>query len=426
MFLEFWSQASRDPEVWKATIAPYRRYQTIFAGLIQEGIDEGTLRPIDPRTGAQVIVSLAVGLFLQGLLDPQGADWKQVARDSFQSLVGGVAREGRMILVTGGTGHIGNVLVRELLAKGEKVRVLVLPGDNLSPLEGLDFERLEGDILDLKSLKRAFSGVSAVYHLAGMITIMPGKNEQLFQVNVQGTRNVVQACLEAGVQRLVYTSSIHAIARTPHGVVIDESVPFDPESTLGVYDRSKSMATLAVLDAVKQGLDAVIVCPTGVIGPYDFRHSEMGTLIYSCVNSKVQFCIQGAYDFVDVRDVARGMILACENGHKGESYILSGERITIKSVIDTVGEVTGTALACLNVPLWMARGVAFVAPTFYRLTRRKPHLTPYSLHTVTGNSVISREKARRELGYDPRSIRESIADTVRWFVESRKKAKSAE
>jgi dihydroflavonol-4-reductase len=189
-----------------------------------------------------------------------------------------------MNLVTGATGHIGNVLVRELLGRGEKVRAMIMPGEDISPMRGLDVELFEADVLDFQSLLKAFNGMEVVYHLAGIISILPGKNQLVQVVNVIGTRNVIEAARTTGVRRLVYTSSIHALSRVPHGVLIDESVPFDPEHAISSYDFSKASASLEVLKAVKGGMDAVIACPTGVIGPYDFRRSEMGQLILDAPN----------------------------------------------------------------------------------------------------------------------------------------------
>jgi dihydroflavonol-4-reductase len=320
-----------------------------------------------------------------------------------------------MILVTGATGHIGNVLVRDLLARGEQVRALVLPGEDLTPLDGLKLEVVVGDVLDRDALQKAFEGVSLAYHLAGIISIMPGVNEMVQRVNVQGTRNVLEAARLASVKRLVYTSSIHALARVPHGTTIDESIPFDPDNPVGEYDRSKAQATLAVLEAVQDGLDAVIVCPTGVIGPNDYRGSEMGKLIEECAESKPQLYVEGAYDFVDVRDVSRGLTLAGEKGQAGEVYILSGERITVQGMLDLVEHVTGKHLKRFKIPMWLARFITHFTPTYYRLTRQTPRFTPYSLETISSNSEISHAKAHQELGYQPRTLRQSVADTVDWL-----------
>ncbi len=228
-----------------------------------------------------------------------------------------------MNLVTGATGHIGNVLVRLLLERGEKVRAMIMPGEDPAPLNGLDVEIIEADVLDYQSLLKAFDRMDVVYHLAGIISILPGKDHMLQAVNVIGTRNVIQAARSSGVRRLVYTSSIHALKRVPEGVLIDESVPFDIEHAISSYDSSKASASLEILNAVDHGMDAVIVCPTGVIGPYDFRRSEMGQLILDCVEQKPMLYVDGAYDFVDVRDVAQGLILAGDKGRCwGKLYLV--------------------------------------------------------------------------------------------------------
>jgi dihydroflavonol-4-reductase len=323
-----------------------------------------------------------------------------------------------MFLVTGATGHIGNVLVRELLDENYKVRGLVLPGEDRNALSGLGVEIVEGDILDSSSLEKAFSDVEGVFHLAGLISIMPGKSELIRKVNVDGTKNVIEAAKKAGVHRMLYTSSIHAIKRAPHGVTIDETIPFDVHNTCGEYDRSKAEATLAVLDAAQAGFDAVVVCPTGVLGPFDYRLSEMGNLIRDWMNSGVNFLIDGVYDFVDVRDVARGMISAYHEGTSGGTYILSGERISLVRLWAYVQEITHRNGVCVNLPCSLAKFFTRFTPAFYNLTRQKPRLTAYSIETVMSNSVISSAKAHRELGYSPRSLSESIRDTVNWWAEN--------
>lgn len=323
-----------------------------------------------------------------------------------------------MNLVTGATGHIGNVLVRALLDRGERVRALILPGEDTTPVEGLDIEKVEGDVLDFPALQAALRGVEHVFHLAGMISILPGRNPLLQLVNVVGTRNVIHAARNAGTRRLVYTSSIHALSRVPHGVKIDEQVPFDPDHAISAYDQSKAQASQEVQRAVGEGLDAVLVCPTGVIGPYDYRHSEMGQLIYDCARQKPQFYVDGAYDFVDVRDVAQGMIAARDRGKTGETYILSGELISVRGLLETVWKVTGQRFLRLRVPLALAHFAAHFTPLYYRLAHARPRLTPYSLATLASNADISHAKAQRELGFSPRPISEALADTVRWFRNS--------
>ncbi len=326
------------------------------------------------------------------------------------------------VFVTGATGHIGNVLVRKLLRRGARVRALILPGEEATPLDGLAVEKIEGDVLDSQVLQEALEGVDVIYHLAGVISILPGEDPLVWRVNVEGTRNVLAAARRAGVRRLVYTSSIHALKRVPHGVVIDESLPFDPGNPYGVYDRSKAAASLEVWRAAQEGLDTVIVCPTGVIGPYDYRRSEMGEVIRSALRGGVQPYVDGAYDFVDVRDVAEGVILAGERGRRGERYILSGQRISIRYLLETVREITGLRFPTVRVPMPLARLFARLGPLYSRWRGSKPRFTPYSIEVLQSNALISHAKATRELGYRPRPLFESLSDTVRWFLENARQA----
>jgi len=319
-----------------------------------------------------------------------------------------------MILVTGATGHVGNVLVRELLAQGQRVRAMVLPNDNCASLEGLDVEYVVGNVLDPASLDRAMDGVDVVYHLAGIISILPGAETLMRRVNVEGVRNTAQAALRAGVRRMVHISSIHAFQRMPHGICIDESIPFAPDSPAGTYDRTKAEGTLAVLEAVEQGLDAVIACPTGIIGPYDYLDSEMGNVIRNFARKRLHFLVKGAYDFVDVRDVAKGLTLAAEKGRAGETYILSGARIEIAQIKEVVQEFAGVHTPHIVAPMWVAELIARIAEPLYRLTHAIPKFTHYSLRTVQDNCNFSHTKAQTELGYTPRPLRESIADVLRW------------
>ena len=325
-----------------------------------------------------------------------------------------------MVVVTGATGHIGNVLVRKLVSRSERVRAVIPPFEDASCLDGLKVEIVEGDIRQIDSLIQAFKGSDVVYHLAGIISILSGKSELLYQVNVEGTRNVVEACLKTKVRRLVYTSSIHAVKEPPHGIVIDETFPFDPDNVLGDYAKSKAQATLEVLGGVEQGLDATIVCPTGVIGPYDYKISEMGQLIMDFIQRKLKAYVDGAYDFADVRDVATGLILAYEKGRTGESYILSGKQITVRDLLMMLQEITEVKAPSLKIPAWLARTVGKIAPLYYRLTNTEPLFTTYSIDVLASNSQISSAKARRELGYSTRPVKESVTDAVAWFRENSK------
>lgn len=323
-----------------------------------------------------------------------------------------------MIVVTGGTGHIGNVLVRELLNSGEKVRVVIPSFEDDSPLDGLEVEKVEGDVLDYTSLIRAFNGADIVYHLAGIVSITSAKKQLLYNVNINGTKNVIDACLECNVKRLVYTSSVHAFVEPPLGTPIVESTEIDPKKVTGDYAKTKATATLEVKKAIKQGLDAVIVHPSGVIGPYEYKLSNTGQMIIDYVNKKIPGCIEGAYDFVDVRDVASGIILACKNGINGDNYILSGERVTIDELFRMLESITKINSPTFKVPSWMAMVISPFMQAYSAIKKSKPIITPYSIHTLSSNSQISHEKAEKMLGYSHRPMINTIKDTVDWLASA--------
>ena len=324
-----------------------------------------------------------------------------------------------MIAITGATGHIGNVLVRELINRGNVVRVLVLPGDDQRPIAGLNVEVVEGDVTDPSSLKLAFEGVDIVFHLAGVVTIMPGMASVLERVNVGGVRNVIAACRTAGVRRLVYTSSIHAIAEPPHGTAIDEFQPFDPDRVLGDYARSKARATLSIIEVVRRGgLDAVICCPTGVIGPYDYIVSNIGQLIHYFASGYLKSYVNGAYDFVDVRDIANGIILAAEKGQPGQHYILSGEQVQVQELMQELANDIGCPAPAYRITAVIARTAGVLASVYYRIMRRRAVFTAYSIDVLRSNSKVSSIRARKELGFTSRPWKESIRDQVEWFRDN--------
>jgi dihydroflavonol-4-reductase len=174
------------------------------------------------------------------------------------------------------------------------------------------------------------------------------------------------------------------------------------------------------LHAADSGLEAVVACPTGVIGPFDFHGSMMGSLIHDAAVAKPTLYVDGAYDFVDVRDVAEGLISAAENGRRGESYILSGQKISVRYLLETIREITGRNFFQMKVPFDLAKFAALFTPTYYKLAHATPRFTPYSLEVQKSNSNISHAKATRQLGYSPRTLYESIKDTVKWFLEGRR------
>ena len=321
-----------------------------------------------------------------------------------------------MVLVTGAAGHVGNALVRELVADGEKVRALVMPGEDITGIRDLPIEMVEGDVLDPASVEpgggRGRGGLPPRRH---HLSIMPGRNSIVRQVNVVGTTIVARQARLAGVRRLVYVSSIHALARPPRGTPIDETVPFDPHNAAGEYDRTKAEASLVILDEVRRGLDAVIVCPTGIIGPFDYRGSAMGRQIRNWMRPGTHVVFDGHFDFVDVRDVARGMILACRNGRRGRPISCRGSGSPSPSSSPASRRSRDPPPRSSACPAWVATLASVLFTAVARVLHKSFQFTTYALETLRSNSLISAAKARRELGFiRARSRRPSLTPCSGW------------
>ena len=259
-------------------------------------------------------------------------------------------------LITGATGHVGANLVRALLEQKRDVRVLIHQRD--TSLEGLDVERVHGDVLNPNSLTAAFEGVDFVHHLVAKINIDGTQHDAMLRTNVEGTQNVVDACLHAGVRRLIHFSSIHALSYMPKSESIDESRALAITEEHLAYDRSKALAEEVVLAAVQQGLDAVILNPVGIIGPFDFEPSPMGELLLQLAHREMPGLVKAGFFWVDVRDVATASIAAEQRGRTGERYILHGEYGLVTSLAKQVQDVTGRRPPLFTAPLWLARLVA--------------------------------------------------------------------
>jgi dihydroflavonol-4-reductase len=320
------------------------------------------------------------------------------------------------VVVTGASGHIGANLVRALIDKGRPTRCLVHV--NCRALDGLDIEMVPGDISDADSLCRAFEGADVVYHLAACISLSMSDWSVLERVNVLGTRNVVEACRRTGVRRLVHFSSIHALVQEPMSVPVDESRPLVTSRRYPPYDRSKAAAELEVRRGIEKGLDAVIINPTAIIGPHDYQPSYFGEALLSLASRRLPALVTGGFDWVDVRDVVAGAMRAEETAPAGAGYLLSGHWVSMRDIAGMVTEITGVPTAKLVLPLWLARIGAPFIQAVSRLNGKRPLYTGVSLRALRSNRRISCEKAARDLGYEPRPFRETLADTLRWFEEN--------
>lgn len=326
----------------------------------------------------------------------------------------------RLYLVTGAYGHLGHTIVDELLARGENVRGLALPGDSIPAPVRRGLEIYQGDVCHPDSLAEFFHVDEpcemVVIHTAGIVSIASKFNQKVFDVNVVGTKNIVDMCRKTGVKRLIHVSSVHAIPEKAKGETVTEVSRFDYRKVEGLYAQTKAKATQIVLNAAASGLDAVVVHPSGILGPGDYGHGHLTQLVSDYLNGRLTACVKGGYDFVDVRDVAAGILAAVDKGRKGECYILSNRFYSVRELLDTLHEVTGRKKIKTVLPLWFAKGTAPLAETYYKILKQPPLYTRYSLYTLTGNGRFSHEKADRELGYTTRDMRDTLRDTAAFLI----------
>lgn len=331
----------------------------------------------------------------------------------------------QIYIITGANGFLGNNLVRALTQNSDnQVRALVSSLDRSDALQGLNCEIFAGDVTKPDTLKDIFNvpADAEVYviHCAAVVYIKSKPNPMVYQVNVLGTKHIVEKTLEIGA-KLVYVNSVHAIPEKPNGEVMTEVTDFDPKKVEGEYAKSKASAAAYVLEAVKnRGLNACIVHPSGIIGPYDFRISHLTQLIIDVATGCLKAGIKGGYDFVDVRDVVSGILSACAHGKAGECYILSGHCITVAELFQMIANATGQKPIKTFLPLWLAKATAPLSEIYYSIKKQPPLYTKYSLYTLESNANFSHAKADRELGYSSRPPQETIDDTVNWLKSAGK------
>lgn len=289
------------------------------------------------------------------------------------------------------------------------------PGSRSESLEGLDIEFISGSVLEEDDVARAVEGVNVVYHLAAKIDLRPKKDPMMYPINVDGTQKVVDACLSRGL-RLVHTSSHHALVREPLDEPLTEDKPLALDEKCE-YHRSKAIGETIVLDACERGLDAVIVNPGSMIGPYDYEPSIIGAVLIDIYFGRVPVLLHMLSDYVDVRDVADGMIAAAEKGRRGQRYLLTGEVVPVMDMVSLYGEVTGAKVPTRALPLWVGWVILPFALAGSAVTKKDPFLTADTLRASVSNEVVSHDKAHRELGYSVRPLRESLTDAIAWYRE---------
>ncbi len=332
----------------------------------------------------------------------------------------------RLNVITGGKGYVGFALVKELEARGEKMRLLLRTDSEY--FDDIECEKYMGDVTSLEQLEEAFRGAEVVYHVAGIVDITGTKDKQVWNVNFEGTKNVVAACKKCGVKTLVFCSSVDAIPASVDMNVISEISSFDPDALEGAYAKSKAAASQYVLDSADENLKVCVVHPSCCIGPYDNNNtSSVGTMLNLYLKGLFPVSMDfGGYNFVDVRDVAKGMVAAAEKGGNGECYILSGYAHTLDEFIRTLAYVCGKKPPKFKIKKSMLEKFLPEIGTIFDALKLPPLLNEYSIRKLCENCNFSRYKAKIELGYEPMTLEESLRDTVKWMKEKKLSEKERE
>lgn len=335
--------------------------------------------------------------------------------------------------VTGATGHLGRTIVNMLLALKRTIVAFVLPKDTKRDFGQHDKEQLyfvEGNITkyeDVESFLNFKSEETAqiVIHCAGIITVEKNFNQQIYDVNVGGTKNMVDAALKRSVEKFIYVSSVHALKELPKKQIMVEQQTFDPEQVNGFYAKTKAESSQYVLDACKEGLNGIVVHPSGIIGPDDEMNGHFTSVLRNFLDGSLTSVVKGGYNVVDVRDVANGIIQAIEKGHNGQCYLLSGEYHSVYEIIEIASIISKRRKIRSVLPIWFVKMVAPLASLWSKIKRQPPIFTAYSMNTLISNSNFSNALASRELGFTTRPFYSTIEDTVRDLMSRQDARKTA-
>ena len=326
----------------------------------------------------------------------------------------------KIYIVTGANGFLGNNIIRKLEQDdNNEIRAFVLNGESIKSLEKLKCKIYYGDVAKKETLLPLFENIDGkevfVIHCAAVVYIKTKYNPLVYNVNVNGTKNVVDKVIETKA-KLIYISSVHAIPEKENNDLIEEITDFNPDEVHGLYAKTKAEAAKYVMNAVKnKNLNACIIHPSGIIGPYDYGNSHLTELVREVSNGKLFATVKGGYDFVDVRDVAAAIITASKKDNKGECYILSNKYITIKELSDLICDVQGIKKIKIVLPICLAKIISPFFEAYYNLKKQTPLFTKYSLYALSSNSNFSNKKAKEELGYKNRDMKDTIKDTISWL-----------
>ena len=318
-------------------------------------------------------------------------------------------------LVTGASGFLGGHVARLLVERGERVRVLLRPTSQTRLLEDLALERVVGDLCDRGSLEKALCGVQTVYHVAADYRLWARDPREIYESNVQGTRNLLDAAKSAGVEKFVYTSTVGTMAVPRAGVLPDESVVASIDEMIGAYKRSKWLAEHEARQAAAAGLPVVIVNPTTPIGPGDAKPTPTGRIIVDFLNGRMPAYVDTGLNFVPVEDAAAGHLLAAERGRPGERYILGGENLSLKRALTILSEISGRRAPRVRVPHALALAAGYADAVLSRLIGREPQIPLEGVRMARHNMFVNTERARVELGFSPGSLRAAFERAVRWY-----------
>jgi dihydroflavonol-4-reductase len=320
-------------------------------------------------------------------------------------------------LVTGATGFVGSAVLRVLLVAGHQLRALTRSGSNMSNLDGLDVEIVHGDLSDPPSLQKAVAGCDSLFHVAADYRLWTPDPESMYRVNLDGTRALMQAAAEAGVSRIVYTSSVATIGLHADGTPADEQTPASLDDMIGHYKRSKYLAEVEVRKmACGQGLPVVVVNPSTPVGPRDIKPTPTGRLILDAASGRMPAFVDTGLNVVHVDDVAAGHLLAFDKGVVGERYILGGENMSLQAILAEIAAITGRPAAKIRLPHNLVLLAAYIAEAWANLTGGdEPRVTVDGVRMARKHMYFSCDKARRELGYAPRPAHAALRDAVEWF-----------
>jgi dihydroflavonol-4-reductase len=317
-------------------------------------------------------------------------------------------------LVTGAAGFLGSHVTRQLVARGETVRVLVRASSSNRAISDLSLEYVTGDLRDAASLDRAMAGVKRVYHVAADYRLWAKRKQDIYDSNVGGTKNLLAAAKRAGVEQLIYTSTVATIA-VDRPELPNEFTDAKLEEMVGHYKRSKWMAEREALQAAKEGLPVIVAMPTTPVGPWDWKPTPTGKIILDFLNGKMPGYVETGLNFVGVEECAAGHLLAAEKGKVGERYLLGAENLTLKALLDLLAQITGLRAPGMKIPHGVALGVAYLDTAFSRMVGKEPQIPVEGVKIARHKMFVDASRAQRELGFQPGPVAAALERAVRWY-----------